>query len=110
MRHFHLQQAFTLESGKVLPELTIAYHTYGSLNAAGDNVIWVCHALTANSDVQEWWPEMIGKGLLLDSTKYFIVCANILGSCYGTTGPLSINPTTGAPYYQSFPALTMRDM
>src|SRR5678815_1827606 len=99
MEYFQYQQSFTLESGQTLPGLTIAYHSYGQLNANKDNVIWICHALTANSDAKEWWPGMIGKGLLFDTDNYFIICANILGSCYGTTGPLSVNPHTGQLYY-----------
>ena len=110
MKYFHYKQSFTLESGAVLPELTIAYHTYGTLNERGDNVIWICHALTANSDVEAWWPNIIGEDEVFDPAKYFIVCANILGSCYGTTGPLSTNPQTGQPYYSTFPFITIRDM
>ena len=102
--------AFQLESGRVLPQLDIAYHTYGTLNALRDNVIWVCHALTANSDVADWWPHTVEEGRFLDPAKHFVVCANILGSHYGTTGPLSINPTTGEPWYGDFPAFTIRDM
>jgi homoserine O-acetyltransferase len=110
MEYFHYQQPFVLESGQSLPELTIAYHSYGQLNPNKDNVIWICHALTANSDAQEWWPGMIGKGLLFDTEKHFVICANILGSCYGTTGPLSVNPQSGQLYYHSFPFITIRDM
>jgi homoserine O-acetyltransferase/O-succinyltransferase len=110
MEYFQYHQPFTTESGHILPELTIAYHTYGRLNANKDNVIWICHALTANSDAQDWWPGMIGKGLLFDPEEHFIICANILGSCYGSTGPLSINPATGKPFYDSFPFITIRDM
>jgi homoserine O-acetyltransferase len=110
MEYFQYQQPFTLENGQNLPELTIAYHSYGQLNANKDNVIWVCHALTANSDAKDWWPGMIGDGLLFDTSKYFVICANIIGSCYGSTGPLSINPQTGKPYYDSFPMITIRDM
>ena len=102
--------AFQLESGRVLPQLDIAYHTYGTLNALRDNVIWVCHALTANSDVADWWPHTVEEGRFLDPAKHFVVCANILGSHYGTTGPLSINPTTSEPWYGDFPAFTIRDM
>jgi len=94
----------------VLPQLDIAYHTYGTLNVSRDNVIWVCHALTANSDVADWWPHTVEEGRFLDPAKHFVVCANILGSHYGTTGPLSINPTTGEPWYGDFPAFTIRDM
>lgn len=101
---------FALEMGGSLPELTIAYHTYGQLNAAKDNVVWVCHALTANSDVADWWPGTVEQGRFLDPDRYFIVCANIIGSCYGTTGPMSIDPATGKPYYRQFPKYTMRDI
>lgn len=110
MEYFHYQHPFVLESGEFLPEITIAYHSYGKLNAARNNVIWICHALTANSDVVEWWPGMIGRGLLFNPEKHFIICANILGSCYGSTGPLSINPLSGEAYYHSFPFITIRDM
>lgn len=110
MKHFHSKQPLKLESGAVLPEVSIAYHTYGKLNAQKDNVIWICHALTANSDVQDWWPGMVGEGCVFDTERYFIVCANILGSCYGTTGPCSVNPQTGTPWYHHFPLVTIRDM
>lgn len=109
-KKYHYNQSFTLENGQMLPELTIAYHTYGKMNARKDNVIWVCHALTANSDVEDWWPGVAGKGHVLNPDTHFIVCANIIGSCYGSSGPLSINPATGNPYYSSFPAVTIRDM
>ncbi|OLY92330.1 homoserine O-acetyltransferase [Cnuella takakiae] len=99
-----------LESGQQLSQINIAYHTYGTLKQDKSNVVWICHALTANSDAADWWPGMIGKGLPLDTDRYFIVCANILGSCYGSTGPLSINPDTNQPYFQAFPFLTIRDM
>jgi homoserine O-acetyltransferase len=72
--------------------------------------VWICHALTANSDVENWWPGMIGKDAVFNPEKYFIVCANILGSCYGTTGPLSINPKTSESYFNKFPLFTIRDM
>jgi homoserine O-acetyltransferase len=101
---------FATEGGAVFRELEIAYDTWGTLNGNGDNVIWVCHALTANSDVEAWWPGMIGKGLAFDTDKFFIVCANILGSCYGTTGPLSVNPDTGRPWLNDFPVITIRDI
>ena len=101
---------FKLESGESLPEITIAYTTYGKLNAAKSNVVWVCHALTANSNAADWWSGVVGIGHAIDPEKYFIVCANILGSCYGSSGPLSINPQNEQPYYRSFPAITIRDM
>jgi homoserine O-acetyltransferase/O-succinyltransferase len=110
MESFHYAEPFVLESGAHLPEITIGYHTYGKLNAKKDNVVWICHAFTANSDAADWWPQMIGPGLPLDPEKYFIICANILGSCYGTTGPLSSNPKTGQTYYKDFPFITIRDI
>lgn len=107
---FQYEKPFELESGEVLPSLTIAYDTFGSLNADRSNAIWVCHALTANSDVADWWPHTVEKGCFLDPEKYFTVCANFLGSHYGTTGPLSINPATGEAWYGDFPKITVRDM
>ncbi|WP_308663668.1 homoserine O-acetyltransferase [Alistipes sp.] len=108
--HFEYDAPFTLESGATLPRLTIAYHTYGQLSPSRDNVIWVCHALTANSEVADWWPHTVEQGRFLDPSRHFIVCANILGSHYGTTGPLHTNPATGRPYYGAFPNFTIRDM
>ena len=110
MNTLAIKQPFTTETGSVLPELEIAYNTYGTLNSRGDNVIWICHALTANSDVEAWWPGMVGEGLLFDPQRYFIVCANVLGSCYGTTGPASLNPETGKPWLRNFPLITVRDL
>ena len=107
---YHHSEAITLESGAVLAEVDITYDTFGALNAAKDNVIWVCHALTANSDVADWWPHTVEEGRFLDPTRYFIVCANFLGSHYGTTSPLSVNPATGEKYYYNFPQITVRDM
>lgn len=101
---------FRLESGVELPRLEIAYNTYGTMNSDRSNVVWVCHALTANSDVADWWPHTVETGCFLDPAKWFVVCANILGSHYGTTGPLSVNPATGTPYYGDFPDFTIRDM
>ena len=101
---------FRLESGVELPSLEIAYNTYGTMNPDRSNVVWVCHALTANSDVADWWPHTVETGCFLDPAKWFVVCANILGSHYGTTGPLSVNPATGTPYYGDFPDFTIRDM
>ena len=107
---YHHNSPVTLESGEILPDVTIAYDTFGTLSEAKDNVIWVCHALTANSDVKDWWPNTVEEGRFLDPNKYFIVCANFLGSHYGTTSPLSINPTTGEKWYYDFPRITVRDM
>lgn len=102
--------AFELESGESLSELQIGYHTYGKLNTAKDNVVWICHALTANSDVFDWWKGFVGEGCFFNPNEHFIVCANVLGSAYGTTNPLSINPATGRRYYLTFPQYTTRDM
>lgn len=110
MRTYHSDKPFELESGDVLPGLDIAYHTFGELNERRDNAVWVCHALTANSDVADWWPGTVETGRFLDPAKHFTVCANIIGSCYGSTGPLSVNPATGEPWYGDFPPLTIRDM
>ena len=109
-KFYTYDKPFELESGVVLPSLKIAYDTFGEMNEACDNVIWVCHALTANSDVADWWPHTVEEGCVLDPAKYFTVCANFLGSHYGTTGPLSINPATGEPWYGDFPIVTVRDM
>ncbi|NML19395.1 homoserine O-acetyltransferase [Pseudoflavitalea sp. G-6-1-2] len=109
MQTFHIKQPFQLESGEILPEITIAYHTYGTLKP-NSKVVWVCHALTANSDAADWWKGVIGEGDVINPQEYFIICANILGSCYGSTGPLSTDPHTGQPYYHNFPLITIRDM
>ena len=82
---FIYDKEFALECGEILPSLKVAYHTFGRLNNDRSNVAWVCHALTANSDVADWWPGTVEAGRFLDPDKYFVVCANILGSCYGTT-------------------------
>lgn len=110
MKKFLHKRPFELESGEILPEIEIAYHTYGNLNTDGSNVVWVCHALTANSDVLDWWKGLFGKNDLFNPDDYFIVCANVLGGCYGTTGPLSLNPITGKNYYHEFPFITIRDI
>jgi homoserine O-acetyltransferase len=110
MKVLKYDQNFITETGEVFPGLEIAFDTRGTLNRNGDNVIWVCHALTASSDVESWWPGMVGENLIFDTKKYFIVCANILGSCYGTTGPLSLNPENGKPWFLDFPVITVRDV
>lgn len=110
MEVFHYPHGFELENGQMLPEIDIAYHTYGVLNPDKTNVVWICHHLTASSAVADWWPGVVGSGFVLDPARYFIVCANILGSCYGSTGPNSTNPATGQPYLGQFPQVTIRDM
>ncbi|HTL07891.1 MAG TPA: hypothetical protein VL307_06525, partial [Chitinophagaceae bacterium] len=80
MEYFHYPHSFALENGQLLPEITVAFQTYGEMNADKSNIVWVCHHLTASAAVAEWWPGVIGEGLVLDPSRYFIICANILGS------------------------------
>ena len=93
---------FTLESGETLKDVQVRYRAFGRLNDARDNVIVVCHALTGNAQLDQWWGTMLGPGKVMDTDKYLVVCANVLGGCYGTTGPQSINPDTGRPYGMDF--------
>jgi homoserine O-acetyltransferase len=109
LKYLNIREAFVLESGFEFPKLQIAYHTYGTLSPQKDNVVWVCHALTANSDAEDWWSGLVGKGKLYDPEHYYIVCANILGSPYGSTGPLS-KDENGQTYYLNFPSISVRDM
>jgi homoserine O-acetyltransferase len=101
---------FLLELGGALPGLRIGYRAWGTLDGQGGNAVVVCHALTGSADADLWWTNMFGPGRGLDPERDFIVCSNILGSCYGTTGPTSIDPATGAPWLGAFPAITVRDM
>ena len=94
----------------MLPEVEVEYTTYGTLSPAKDNIIWVCHALTADSRVAEWWNNTVEEGKFLDPARWFVICANFLGSPYGTTSPVSINPETGRRYGADFPVITVRDM
>jgi homoserine O-acetyltransferase len=113
MTHSHYYrhpEPFKLETGGVLPSLRVEYNSWGELNENCDNVIWVCHAFTANADAKDWWPGMIGPGLLMDTNKYFVICANIIGSCYGTSGPMDENPGIGKPWFRDFPIITVRDL
>ena len=107
---FHSSQPITLESGYTLPAYHLGYTTYGNLNAQKDNVVWIFHALTANSQPDEWWPGLVGQGKLFNPEKYFIVCVNMPGSCYGSLCPLDKNPETGETFYHDFPFFTPRDM
>ena len=107
---FHSYQAFTLESGIRLPGFHLAYTTYGAINPQKNNVVWVFHALTANSNAAEWWPGLVGQDTLFDPEHYFIVCVNMPGSCYGSIHPLDSNPVSEKPYYHDFPLFTTRDM
>jgi len=107
---YQLWEPFKLEGGETLIGVQVAYRTWGKLNAAGDNGVLICHALTGSADADDWWAPLLGSGKALDPDQDFIVCSNILGSCYGTTGPTSINPTTQRAYGVSFPEITIRDM
>ena len=101
--------SFTFESGETLQSAPVAYSTWGALNANRDNVLVVCHALTGSSDAMDWWRPLIGPGKALDPTRYFIFCANVLGSPYGSASSLSSKSVTGRPYGAKFPQSTVRD-
>ncbi len=107
MKSYKYNEPFRLELGGELPYLEIGYHTYGKLNANKDNVIWVCHALTANSDVFDWWAGLFGDNDYFNPKEHFIICANVLSSCYGTTSPLQ---TAKSKQFHHFPQVTIRDM
>ncbi len=107
---FHYEQEFGLEAGGTIPAFQLKYTTLGRLNEDRSNVVWVIHALTGNSDVTTWWPDLFQRGGPYDPAKYFILCANTLGGCYGSTGPLSVNPGSGRPYFHDFPVITNRDI
>jgi homoserine O-acetyltransferase len=101
---------FEFEAGGSIDGLKVVYHCSEKPYEEGQKVIWICHALTANSDAQDWWPELVGPGKLFDTDRYFVVCANMLGSSYGSSGPASTNPATGKPFYFEFPKVTVRDI
>ncbi len=105
-----IDRPFELESGAVLPALQIAYESWGRLSPARDNAVWVFHALTGDARADKWWAGLVGPGKVFDPRRDFIVCANMLGSCYGSTGPASINPETGKKWGPDFPLITIRDM
>lgn len=107
---FKYPYTFTLESGQELPGFELAYTTAGTRSANDDNIVWVCHALTGSANAAEWWDGLVGPNTHFNPSRHFIVCANVLGSAYGSTGPLSINPLTQQPYYHDFPTLTVRDV
>ncbi|KAF9918630.1 homoserine O- acetyltransferase [Lobosporangium transversale] len=100
---------FTLSSGHTLYQVPVAYHTWGALNEAGDNVMIICHALSGSADVEDWWGPLMGPGRAFDPTKFFIICCNVLGSPYGTASPVTHNPETGINYGPEFPLTTIRD-
>ena len=101
---------FALDSGEELPQASLHYAMYGKLNNTGDNAILACHALTGSARVADWWPELFHDGHPLDVEKYCVIGINVLGSCYGSTGPGSINPTAGKSYGADFPVVSIRDM
>ena len=101
---------FVLESGEALPDVEVAYRTWGDPANAQDHTILICHALTGSADVEAWWPGIIGEGKTFDPAHDYIVCANILGSCYGTTGPVTVKPGTEERYRADFPRISVRDM
>lgn len=107
--HIKFSGEFPLESGEFLKDIEITYHTLGTLTE-NSKVVWICHALTANSDASDWWSGMIGNGKFFNGNDYFVICANVLGSCYGSTGPMSVNKETGSQYFSKFPYVTVRDM
>jgi homoserine O-acetyltransferase len=112
--------SLALQHGALISPVTLVYETWGTLNAEGTNAILITHALTGNAhahDVEQpddpkaaWWNPLIGPGRSFDTSRYFIICSNILGSCYGSTGPSSLDPHTGRPYGMRFPVVTIRDM
>ncbi len=107
---FHYNKDFELEAGGKLPSFQLKYTTFGQLNRERNNVVWVCHALSGSSDFTDWWKDFFVEGSPYDPNHHFIICANVLGGCYGSTGPLSSNPQTGKNYFHDFPLLTVRDI
>ncbi|MBY0561082.1 homoserine O-acetyltransferase [Hyphomicrobium sp.] len=117
--HFDTGAPLHLACQQDLAPFSIAYETYGELNAAKSNAILICHALTADQYVASrhpitgkpgWWDNMVGPGKPIDTDRFFVICSNVVGGCMGSTGPASINPKTGAPYVLTFPVITVGDM
>src|SRR6266700_1700755 len=118
--HLYTFDSMPLQRGRQFGPVTVAYETWGKLNAEGDNAILITHALTGSSHAHDaerpddtkvaWWNPLVGPGRFFDTSRYFVICSNILGSCYGSTGPSSIDPNTGRPYGMRFPVITIRDM
>ncbi len=116
---FGADNPLRLDSGAILTPVTVAYQTYGTLNAQKSNAVMICHALTGDQHVanehpitgrEGWWDLMVGPGRPFDTERYFVICANVLGACMGTTGPAETDPMTGAPYGLKFPVFTIADM
>ena len=118
--HTHTFDSLWLQQGDKFGPVTLAYETWGTLNAAGDNAVLITHALTGSSHAHDaerphdtkaaWWNPLIGPGRFFDTSRYFVICSNILGGCYGSTGPSSLDPGTGLPYGMQFPVISIRDM
>jgi homoserine O-acetyltransferase len=119
-RDFVHPHPFTFKSGQIIPGFTLRYETYGALNATRDNAILICHALSGDHHCAGWhspedrkpgwWNNLIGPGKAVDTRRFFVICANVVGGCQGSTGPSSPNPATGRPYGTLFPFVTIRDM
>jgi homoserine O-acetyltransferase len=116
---FGIDKPLRRDAGVDLAPFQIAYQTYGTLNAARNNAVLLCHALTGDQHVFNihpvtkkpgWWETMVGPGRPIDTERYFVVCVNVIGGCMGTTGPASTNPETGMPWGLDFPMITVRDM
>lgn len=106
---YAIVSAFTLDSGNVLGNVPVAYSTWGVLNEKHDNCLVLCHALTGSSNALDWWRPLMTPGNALDYTRYFIFCANVLGSPYGSASSLTVDPTTGKRFGPTFPDTTIRD-
>ncbi len=116
---YYTFENFVMKSGKILPKVTVAYETYGTLNEAKNNAVLITHAFTGDAhcaayhegdEKPGWWNSMVGSGKAFDTDKYFVICSNVLGGCAGTTGPESVNPDTGVSYGTDFPTVTVSDM
>jgi homoserine O-acetyltransferase len=116
---FGVDEPLMMDAGVALAPWQIAYQTYGELNAAKSNAVLVCHALTGDQHVANvhpvtgkpgWWETMVGPGRPVDTDRFFVICANVIGGCMGSTGPASVDPATGRPYALDFPVVTIRDM
>ena len=119
LRRFGADEPLPLDAGLTLGPWQIAYQTYGTLNEARSNAILICHALTGDQHVANvhpvtgkpgWWGTLVGPGLPIDTDRFFVICANVVGGCMGSTGPATCNPATGAPWALDFPLVTVRDM
>jgi len=110
VKKFYAKKSIKLESGIILPDIELAYQSWGELNENKNNVVWIFHALTANANAADWWHGLVGYKKIFDPEQYFIICVNMPGSCYGSINALSINRETQRPYYGSFPLITPRDM